>query len=79
MTKKLKRHEHAYRSLAKTITYRITITIVVFFTTLIVTGKSGDALKVTGITAIISSIVYYVHERVWAHIAWGRTARTSAK
>lgn len=75
MAKKLKRHEHAYRSLVKTVTYRIAITIIVFVTTYIVTGQSGDALKVTGITAVVSSAVYYLHERLWAHISWGRTSK----
>lgn len=68
-----KHHEHSYRSLAKTISYRVIISIELFIVTYTLTGSLDSAIQLTGWTALVSTIIYYFHERVWAHIAWGRT------
>lgn len=64
------------RSLVKSISYRIvSITadsIVAYFFT-------RDALLSAGIVVLIntySTILYYLHERVWANIHWGRKKHT---
>lgn len=72
-TKPHKHHEHAYRSAAKAVSYRVVISIQLFIITWLVTGSVQSALQLTGWTALVSTLVYYIHERVWAHIAWGRT------
>ncbi len=73
MTKRPHHHEHAYRSIAKTISYRVVISIELFFVTWYFTKSLNSALQLTGWTAIASTVIYYLHERAWAHIAWGRT------
>jgi uncharacterized membrane protein len=65
-------HDHWKRSLVKTITYRIIIMIVVFMVSLIVTHKASDALVITGWNALLATIIYYWHERIWSRIRWGR-------
>ncbi len=62
-----------YRTVVKTITYRIVIVISIFIVTYITTGEIGDALAITSITAVTGTILYYIHERVWNSIHWGKT------
>lgn len=73
MVKKPRHHEHAYRSIAKAISYRVIISIQLFVFTWLVTGDVQSAINLTGWTALASTLIYYLHERVWAHVAWGRT------
>ncbi|MCC7289582.1 DUF2061 domain-containing protein [bacterium] len=78
MSKKVqtpKHHEHSYRSLAKTLSYRAIISVELFAVTYLITRDTGKALELTLDTAVISTIIYYLHERVWAHISWGRTKK----
>lgn len=60
------------RSLAKAISWRITGTIDTFIISWLITG----ALHLAGaiaITEIITKIViYWIHERIWNKISWGR-------
>ncbi len=65
-------HDHWKRSLVKTVTYRIVIMIVVFVTSYAVTHKTTDALVITGWNALLATIIYYWHERIWSRIHWGR-------
>jgi uncharacterized membrane protein len=66
-------HEHAPRSLIKTITYR---TLIIISNGLLIYGITANA-KLTGeITvgaSILSTILYYLHERVWNKIHWGKS------
>lgn len=70
------RHTETHlRTLVKTITYRIIIIISIFSVTYITTGEIGDALAITSITAITGTIIYYIHERVWNRIHWGKFSK----
>lgn len=60
------------RSITKTITYRVIIVISIFIISLITTGKLSDAATITGISAVTGTIIYYLHERVWSRVKWGR-------
>ncbi len=60
------------RSIVKAITYRILIVISIFVISLLTTGRLDVAASITGITAITGTIIYYLHERVWSMIRWGR-------
>ncbi|HMS92400.1 MAG TPA: DUF2061 domain-containing protein [Candidatus Saccharibacteria bacterium] len=70
-----KHTETHYRTFVKTITYRIVIVISIFFVTYYTTGEIGDALAITSITAVTGTILYYIHERVWNSIHWGKTSK----
>lgn len=40
--------------------------------TLYFTGSIGESTGISVVFAIASTIVYYVHERLWDNIAWGK-------
>ena len=60
------------RSLVKAISWRVIGTISTFLISWAVTGKLGTAGGIAGIQAIISTLLYWYHERVWLKIKWGR-------
>lgn len=53
------------RHLAKTITWRITATLITILIAWILTGDTTIVLKFGALEVIIKMIFYYVHERVW--------------
>jgi len=68
--------ESPARSLAKAISWRI----IASFTTFIIfyfTVGGREALQLilaaVGIEAVSKMAIYYVHERLWANIYWGRS------
>ncbi len=72
MAKTKKHHDNWARSFVKTVTYRIIIVIAVFITSYCVTHKTSQALQITGWNAATATIIYYLHERFWSRIRWGR-------
>ncbi|MBN2053117.1 DUF2061 domain-containing protein [Candidatus Woesearchaeota archaeon] len=60
------------RSLVKAITFRIVATITTIILVLLITGNLALAGMVGGIDAASKFIVYYLHERVWNNIEWGK-------
>lgn len=73
MAKKSTSHsETATRSLVKSISYRIVIIISVFITVLFNTNDYDATFRITAIAAVTGTILYYIHERVWSLIRWGR-------
>ncbi len=65
----MERHK---RTIAKTITWRITAFILTFIVIYLWTGKLAES---TGIAAILNSIKmigYYIHERIWNKTDFGR-------
>ncbi len=61
-----------YRSLAKSISYRITGSLYTFLISYLITGKIGWALTI-GIVELFTKIfLYYLHERIWEKISFGR-------
>lgn len=64
--------ETRLRSIVKAVVYRLLIVLSIFIITYLETGRLSDAAAITGITAITGTIIYYIHERVWSNISWGR-------
>ena len=71
------------RSIVKTITWRTAATLTTFLISILVFAffrgnDANGALKAAGIVAGIEVpsklILYYVHERVWTNLRFGRTA-----
>ena len=60
------------RALTKTITYRIFILILDFIAVFLLTGKINIAIGFMLASNIYTTIGYYIHERVWDHIKWGK-------
>jgi uncharacterized membrane protein len=64
--------ETTRRSLVKTISWRITGSGATFLIAYILTGNFAVA-GIIGITQVISNtILYYIHERLWNKVNWGR-------
>jgi len=61
----------ARRSLVKAVTYRILIVILDFATIYLLTGTVRVALGFMIVSNIYTTVAYFLHERVWAHIGWG--------
>ena len=60
------------RSIGKSATWRIISIVVLVAVAYFITG---DVKKTTGITVIfqiILAVLYYLHERVWTRISWGK-------
>ncbi len=60
------------RSIVKTVSYRIFIIILDFSTIYLLTGKTSVAAGFTLISNIYTTIGYFIHERVWTKIKWGK-------
>lgn len=59
------------RSLVKAITYRLIIICLDFLVIYLLTGKATTAAAFMLISNLYTTAAYFLHERVWAHIAWG--------
>jgi len=64
--------EHWTRSFTKAITYRIAILTLDFTATYLLTGRLEIALGFMLISNIYTSAAYYVHERIWNRVDWGK-------
>lgn len=64
-------HETKQRTLARTISYRITAWLFTIFWTYLFFGNIGEATGFATLLHILLSIDYYFHERIWLKIKWG--------
>lgn len=60
------------RSLTKTITYRVMILVLDFTVIYLLTGKYKVALGFMLISNLYTSLGYYLHERMWVNVKWGK-------
>lgn len=60
------------RSLVKTISYRIAIIIFDFTAVYLFTGEVKIALGFMLVSNIYTSVGYFIHERIWDRIRWGK-------
>ena len=60
------------RSLAKATSYRLFATTLVFLIAFLYTGEVGSSVKIGLSAAIAKTTLYYIWERVWSHVDWGR-------
>jgi len=61
-----------YRSLIKAVSWRITGSVDTMVITYLITGKWRWALTISGVELFTKIFLYYVHERVWENLAFGR-------
>jgi uncharacterized membrane protein len=64
--------EKHYRSLVKGISWRITGSIDTMVISFLVTGKLKFALAITSVEFFTKIFLYYLHERVWLKVPFGR-------
>ena len=60
------------RSLVKAFSYRIWGTLTSFIVVLVLTGSAELSGLIAFWETVIKVVVYYVHERGWNLIQWGR-------
>jgi uncharacterized membrane protein len=62
------------RSLVKAVTWRVTGSIDTFLISWLVTGNPIIAGTISAIEIVTKVFLYYLHERVWGKIRWGKHA-----
>lgn len=67
--------ETNYRSLIKAISWRLTGTIDTMLISFILTGKIKLALSIGLVELITKTGLYYLHERAWNKIRFGKKER----
>ena len=60
------------RHIAKTISWRIIGTIDTMILAWIITGDPMMGLKIGGVEVFTKMILYYLHERAWYRISFGK-------
>ena len=61
------------RSSIKTLTWKVVATLITLSTTYVFTNNFIGSVKITVVAAIIGLISFYIHERIWNRIKWGKT------
>ncbi|HXQ28993.1 MAG TPA: DUF2061 domain-containing protein [Gemmatimonadales bacterium] len=59
------------RSIVKAVTYRLVILVLDFTTVYLFTRTVRIAVGFMIISNIYTTVAYFLHERLWARIAWG--------
>ncbi len=60
------------RSLVKTISWRLTGTLCTFLISFIILGDITASSTIALIQLIFNTIMFYIHERIWNIIKWGK-------
>jgi adenylylsulfate kinase len=67
--------ESHYRSIVKAVSYRIlgsSTTALIFY---VLTGKGSLSIGAGALDMILKIGVYFIHERIWNHINFGRSTK----
>lgn len=72
MPAKFRFFDNIKRSVAKSITYRTVIIASDLIIIYALTHRYDVTIGLTILTNVASTVLYYLHERVWNHIHWGR-------
>jgi uncharacterized membrane protein len=70
-------YDFKFRSVIKTVTWRITSLIALFIVGMFLGLSSNDALYWTIANNIAFILIHYLHERVWNMISWGKIVATT--
>ena len=60
------------RSVVKSIIWRVVATLLTWGVIYFFNGSAGDSLKITLWAAGLSMVAYYIHERIWNKVRWGK-------
>ena len=66
------------RSVVKTLTWRFTGSGATFLISWLISGSWTMAGSIAAIQVVANTLLYYLHERVWNIVTWGRI-NTSSK
>jgi uncharacterized membrane protein len=62
------------RSLFKSVTFRAAVIVTDLVVIYLITHRVDTTVSVTVFTNVASTILYFLHERVWNRIQWGRSS-----
>lgn len=68
-------YETPQRSLAKTISWRITGSTATFLISYAVLGNINISGTIAVIQLTFNTLLYFVHERIWSRVKWGRQTK----
>ncbi len=60
------------RSIIKAVTWRLVGSLDTFMLSLLVTGSAKYAVSIATAEALTKIVLYYLHERAWRLVKWGR-------
>ncbi len=60
------------RSALKAVSWRVIGTADTFLLSLLITQEAITAASIAGFEVLTKTILYYMHERGWNNISWGR-------
>ena len=66
------------RSLSKAVSWRVIGGLDTFILSYIITGNAKYAISITSLEAVTKIVLYYIHERGWRLIPWGRLEASAA-
>lgn len=64
--------ESKARSIAKTLTWRVTGTGATMVVSFMMTGSLKVAGSIAAVQLVSNTLLYYVHERMWTRVLWGQ-------
>lgn len=64
--------EKHYRSIIKALSWRVTGTVDTILISWLITGKLTLAVSIGAVEVITKMTLYYLHERIWNRINFGR-------
>lgn len=64
--------DNHFRSVAKSISWRLTGTVDTMIISFLITGKLKWALSIGVVELFTKMFLYYAHERIWNRISFGR-------
>ncbi|PIY13295.1 MAG: hypothetical protein COZ17_01155 [Flavobacteriaceae bacterium CG_4_10_14_3_um_filter_33_47] len=64
--------EKPFRSVAKSISWRIVGTLDTILISWLITGKLELAFSIGSIELVTKMVLYFFHERIWNSIKWGK-------
>jgi uncharacterized membrane protein len=64
--------ETTLRSFVKTISWRITGSFATFLISYLIVGSLILSGTIAIIQIVANTILYYIHERIWNKVKWGR-------
>lgn len=65
-------HELHSRSFTKAVTWRVVATLLSLCVIYFFTEQFIESVKITVIAGTLSTLAYYLHERAWNAIKWGK-------
>jgi uncharacterized membrane protein len=68
----MKFNETRRRSITKSITFRIIVIVSDLVVIYLVTKRVSTTIVLTVFTNIASTLLYFLHERVWNGVTWGK-------